>query len=353
MDRISRTLQNFIFSVEANIVSADIKIYAKERLRKMGERRGYCDRSSDEWPPKPELDALVSLSANLFIYAATVCEYVTGGGDMRLRLTKVTRSSATHSSQVKTNQLDHLYDTILEAAYESADAKEREILTQILRAVISARSPLPIDSLAVLLCFSRDEVYAALSSVHSVILIPDPRDDSTPITTVHTSFPDYLSDHHRSGEHFLVSAESHRDLTYYCLRLMQQRLQKNICCLDGRPPNAKIPSETIEDCIPNGLTYACIHWASHITELDPEAPEMGNLTKQLRNFFDDKVLQWIECLSLSGHLKNAIRSLERLENWAMASHSLCSQIVSQQPLLDTTGFASDNLQCSTVCNGEL
>jgi len=62
-----------LHDVEESIVSEDIRIYARGSLRKIA---ADFDWLSEEWPPKDELDALVDRSAKLFIYAATVCEYV-------------------------------------------------------------------------------------------------------------------------------------------------------------------------------------------------------------------------------------------------------------------------------------
>ena len=62
--------------------------------------------------PKHEVDILVDRAAKLFIYAATVCEYVTSGGDMQLRLTEVTKVS-TRNLDSKTDLLDDLYGLIL------------------------------------------------------------------------------------------------------------------------------------------------------------------------------------------------------------------------------------------------
>jgi len=310
-----------LHDVEESVVSEDIRIYVRERLRKIA---ADFDLSSEEWPPKHELDALVYRSAKLFIYAATVCEYVAGGGNMmRLRLTKATRTSVTNLYG-KTGQLDNLYGTILREAYTIPDTEEQGILTQVLRAVISAHEPLSIDSLAMLLNFSCDEIYGVLSYVHSVIVLPKSQDYSVPITIFHASFPDYLADSNRSGEHFLDTLESHSGLAHRCLKLMQDRLEENICHLNGRLPNAEIPASAIKDRIPNGLIYACIYWASHVTEAKQGSGGKGDLTETLHVFFNKKVLQWIECLSVTGQLDSGIRSLRKLETWAMASHSYCA-----------------------------
>ena len=77
------------------------------------------------WPPEDRLKTLVRLLGTLFIYAATACKYVGGGGSIADRLADVTDISP-NSSNGETSALDDLYSRIVSAAFERANAREKD-----------------------------------------------------------------------------------------------------------------------------------------------------------------------------------------------------------------------------------
>jgi hypothetical protein len=307
-----------LHDVEKDIVSADIELYAREQLLDTADGRSDFHELLDDWPPEDQLKTLVRLAGCLFIYAATACEYVGGGGNICERLAVVTTISP-RTWNGKTDALDALYDNILAAAYESADEKEREDIRQVLRAVVGASNPPSTNELSMLLNLSVPQIRGSLSSLHSVICIPPSADPTLPISTFHTSFQDYITDHTRSRDNFLDPLESHRRLALHCLDLMQKRLRTNICRLEGRPRNTDIPQSTIMESIPEGLAYACTYWASHVANTNIS----GDVLEAVIRFFDSKVLLWVECMSLIDRLPVTITSLKRLESWAKV-RGLCN-----------------------------
>jgi len=82
--------------------------------------------------------------------------------NMQLCLTEVTKDSAT-SLGGKTDQLDDLYCPILNEAYKLVGVNAEDILTQVLCAMISTYDPLSIHSLAMLMCFSCNQLLAVFS----------------------------------------------------------------------------------------------------------------------------------------------------------------------------------------------
>jgi NACHT domain len=304
-----------LHNVEKDIVSADIKIYARERLLDIADGRSDSNGLLDDWPPEDQLETLVRLAGCLFIYAAAACEYVAGGGNVRERLAVVT-SISPRNWNGKTDALDALYDNILTAAYTYADEKEREEICQVLRAVIIACNPLSINGLSILLNISGPKVRGSLASLHSIIYIPPSGDPNIPVSTFHASFPEYVTDHKRSRDNFVDSSETHQWLALHCLNLMQKRLRTNICRLGGRPPNHDIPRSAITKFIPEALAYACTCWALHVANTCFNEARLVGMYEAVLLFFDNKVLQWVECLSLIGRLPVAITLLRRLESWA-------------------------------------
>jgi hypothetical protein len=315
----------FLHNVEDSIVSADIKIYVRGRFKNIAAER-HSEVPADGWPSEDQLETIVRRADKLFIYAATVCEYVAEGRSVQLRL-KVATGPSSASLNGKTGMLDDLYGHILDAAYRESDEQEKIHVASVLRAVISVCNPLSIAGLSELLHIDSESIRAALLSLNSVIYTPPSKDSSmtSSVTTFHASFPDYINDRGRSACNFLDPSESHQLLALRCLALMQSSLKENICGLDGQPDNNKIPHSTINEHISEGLAYACTYWASHVADTRIQGGRVDNLFAALYQFFDQSVLQWIECLSLIGKWETAMDILERVENWAKVCCSLCSQ----------------------------
>ena len=314
-DGTSRYSKFILHGIEADIVSADIEIYAREELAIIAKGR-TTGTPINGWPPEDRLKTLVRLSGTLFIYAATACKYV-GGGSIVERLEDVTDISP-NSPNGETSALDDLYGRILSAAFKKsgANAREKDRIQKVLRAVVSVYSPLSINGLSNLLKIKAENISEALSSLHSVVYIPE--NTSSPISTFHASFTDFVTTKNRSGEHFLEPSESHHMLGLRCLGLLQSSLVENICQLEGLPESLqKVSPSTIKNRIPEALEYACINWASHVVNIEPGGPEVGREVRDaLYSFFDEKLLQWFESLSLLTQLGEAASSLRKLEGWA-------------------------------------
>ena len=284
-----------LHEIEKDIVSADIAIYAREELAVIAKRRMAATPISG-WPPENRLNTLVRLSGTLFIYAATACKYVGGGGSIVERLEDVTDISP-NSPYSETSALDDLYGRILSAAFQVANAREKDEMQKVLRAVVSVRTPLSINGLSKLLNIKTENVNEALSFLHSVVYIPE--NMGLPISTFHASFTDFITTEKRSGEHFLEPSKSHHMLGLHCLGLLQSSLMENICQLEGLSSlNTDVPPSTVKDRIPESLEYACLNWASHVTNIKSGGEVAREVQDALYSFFDEKLLQWFECLSL-------------------------------------------------------
>ena len=107
----------------------------------------------------------------------------------------------------------------------------KKIKSRRLRAVVSVRSPLSIHGLSNLLKIKAENVSEALSSLHSIVYIPE--NTNLPIFTFHASFTDFITTNNRSGEHFLEPSKSHQMLGLHCVELLQSSLVENICQLES------------------------------------------------------------------------------------------------------------------------
>jgi hypothetical protein len=121
----------------------------------------------------------------------------------------------------------------------------------------------------------------------------------TEARTLHASFTDYLTDSGRSGhEPWAIDAKvQHVSLAQGCFRILNRELRFNICCLeDSHLLNADVPQieGRISEHISPHLTYSTRFWYTHIRE----APFDEMVLRQMKTFFLDKYLYWLEALSL-------------------------------------------------------
>ncbi|KIN99085.1 hypothetical protein M404DRAFT_155993, partial [Pisolithus tinctorius Marx 270] len=143
-------------------------------------------------------------------------------------------------------------------------------------------------------------------------------DGSSPVRPLHASFYDFLTDHSRSGVYFIDTSES-SNLAYASLQVLAKGLRFNICRLENSYlRNSQIPdlAERIESNIPQHLSYSCKFWAKHL--------EMAKFDSCLATSVQgivesEKILFWIEALSLLGALGSAESSLAITARWLQVS----------------------------------
>jgi Adenylylsulfate kinase and related kinases len=303
-----------LHDVEEDVVAADIELYFRARLNEIAHERRDEMPSDSSWPSEEQFKTLVNCAGKLFIYAATVCEYVERGKSVRDRLDVATGISGS-SLNGKTEILDNLYGHIVATALDEADLKEKMHIRNVLQVVISARNPMSINAISALLQTKCRTVHAALQPLHAVLHIPSDNDYSAPISTFHASFPDFITNQGRSRSNYLDLSHCHQWMALQCLALIQP-LKENICGVSGQLSNAEIGQSTIKEHIPEGLAYACTHWPFHVSEIILVESSMPvNMHTVLQQFLDCNVLQWTECMSLLQQLDIAIEGLKKLEIW--------------------------------------
>jgi len=301
----SQAHSDFILhEVEKEIIKADIELYIRGCLHD-----GQTWLNRHDWPSQAELETLVNMSGTLFIYAATVCKYIAQRGCMSMpqRLSDVV--NFTSETMVVTQPLDALYGRILDAAYDSANTREKSDIRMVLETIVYVHTPLSMTAISVLMNMPMEQVQAALSSLHSLIYIPPSQHTDKHISIFHASFHDFISNQTLSSKHYLDPCASHKFLAHQCLSLMEKEWQ-----------GKKIVSYLAErKCgeISESLAYACGSWIFHFTEAYNNNESIG-----LKDFFEKHLLRWMDCLSILGKLGTAVHSLHKLESWANVSDLL-------------------------------
>ncbi|CUA73613.1 Notchless protein homolog 1 [Xenopus laevis] [Rhizoctonia solani] len=308
-DRMEKSDQRLVLhELDKKEVQTDIRAYLREELAPIN-------------PLDAEIEQLAERAGVLFIYAATVIRYIGHddfGMNPRGRLKNVLETAKRSRNQ--TEEIDELYETILEAALgnRKLEEMEREDVMLVLNTVVCAKSPLTVDSLNGLLKLdSIERVKVALRPLWSVLHVTSL---NMTVTTLHASFPDYLTDHSRSGKSIwhCDAAVHHQVLAQRCLEYIRDtRPQFNICQL----PSSYLYDSEVEDLdariekfISAPLRYACLYWSAHLGA--SESTTVSTLLTGLEEFLATNLLLWLEVMNLTKSISTSPGELTTVKRWA-------------------------------------
>jgi len=296
-------------SIPQDISKNDIHVYLKGRLAHIA--RSY---NLESWPPSMALDQLVERSNGLFIFAATVANFIEDQRASNPRVQLDIVLCAPYTASIKASpyqQLDSLYLTVLHEAFPDIGDGHRAELQSVLGTVVLLFDPLDAESMEGLLGLGKSTVRSKLRCLHSIVTVPEAKGGS--IQLIHPSFRDYLTDVNRCDDvNFVVDVRhQHTLLAARCLQVLQT-LSPDICNIEDPSLYNKevvdLPSR-IAKHIPAHVRYACRHWASHLANSDIHSLHTLRTLPLLR-FCSEQLLNWLEVMSLLGELGGAIAALE-------------------------------------------
>jgi hypothetical protein len=278
--------------------NADIKLYLRENLAKSIIEEEIL------------VNQVVTESAGLFIYAATVVDYLKGrnAAQQKERLARLLdvshRTTTLHGATAK---LDGLYLHILEASLvDSRDQGDPIIHTQclsILHTLLCTRERTSTSVAVELLNSAMSdsglhtntaEADELVGRLHAVLYIQGGQ-----VMWFHQSFPDFMFSQVRSKSFHCRQDEHHGLLATGCFAVMQRELRFNIAKistsyqLDRDNPTL---SSAVATNISASLSYACRSWNEHLTATPMEPA--GCLRETLANFLQLEALFWIETMNL-------------------------------------------------------
>ena len=300
--------------------------------------RRFVNAELDDLPCEKR-DAIVTNSAGLFIYAATVARYVCPPESeskpspiqQEKRFDKLEKTGFTPEFSITS-----LYNAIISDAFRSV-AHEVETSKRVLYAVVTTRRPLTVLDLAPLIFDPGDKVDEiavgrSLNLFYAVLYV-SPRDQC--IYTFHKSFDDFILDPRHSLELANSAASYFRNRICDCFRIMNNSLRFNICNLSSSfllDEDDKGLPERVKTNIEPELVYACRYWAAHLASVRHDGQEdVQQLSSLLLNFYSLKVLFWMEVMNL---LKLDCRlAIHLARSWALQVwiyDSILSAVFSQK-----------------------
>ena len=308
-----------LHDVKRSSVDEDIKLYLRAYLTDIRETRSDCE-FPEEWPSSYDINILCKKAGGLFIYAATVVKFVASEWHLpteRLDLIILRSQGVAHEEGI-----DLLYTQILDLAFHGANPGEQELYSRfrnVVGAVLLVFRPLSRKTLSNLLahCGTPSHISTTLRFFHSLLNVPDSEDES--IRVFHKSFPDFLTDRARCKDErfFIDPSVHHENILFSCLDLMKKHLKKNICNLDDYAVLSEVEdlSARREAFIGSALEYACRFWTSHLSNIPGDGPGAKRVQEAIDEFFAQRLLRWIEVLSILGHLQVAVKAINDIQQW--------------------------------------
>jgi len=307
-----------LHDVEPDVVDSDIKLFLKTQLTDIAKKRSDWNLVGD-WPSVQDIGVLCKKAAGLFIYSSTVVKFVASQynpPDERLALIISLPQDTSNEGE---SGIDLLYTQVLGQAFCGMDQGSPSHFKLVIGTILLISNPLSIKALSDLLknCSTQSKIHSTLRALHSVLRIPDNTED--PVQIFHKSFPDFLVDPGRCTDtRFYVNPPTyHREILLSCLNVMKRGLKKNICNLDSHTSFSKVddlPAHR-KAHIGDALEYACCFWTTHLAKTASSGASVGEVKKEIDEFFTTQLLFWIEVLSLMGKLERGVYALNEIEQW--------------------------------------
>ncbi|KIO00095.1 hypothetical protein M404DRAFT_1004203 [Pisolithus tinctorius Marx 270] len=289
--------------VPASSAERDIRQYIMKRvghLREIGAAEVY---------------RIAQRAEGLFEWARLACEFVNPGRTVKNGSAKE-RFNNIMLFRSGGELLDVMYRTILEDTIhgsESALTRFRSVMQQI----ISTLEPLHMDALSKMRSHfpAEDDHHDITVILESMApLLSGVTDRSSPIRPLHASFYDFLIDPARSQTYFVGESNMY-NIAFASLQILSNDLCFNICGLESSYfSNSEVTDleERIKENISPQLSYSCRFWAQHLERTAFDLA-LGELVKGVLG--SEKLLFWLEALSLLGLLGNATDALRCTLTW--------------------------------------
>ncbi|PYI14033.1 hypothetical protein BO99DRAFT_485462 [Aspergillus violaceofuscus CBS 115571] len=272
-----------------NSVAAAVKTYIQIQVDFLTALNGYDENTKDF-----TREYLTSNSNDTFLWVALVCERLakTSVCDVETILTSFPAS------------LDDLYKRMMR---DIENSESRQLCQVVIATVCTAYRPLAVEELPVL-----TDLPSRIST------------DSRMIAQIIKLCGSFLSIRegtiyfvHQSAKDFLLTSNliipaglvmEHGRIFSQCIKEMNQALQRNIY-------NIRNPGCRVEDiCRPSPdplarARYCCTYWINHLLEADPRKTIGLSTDGPLQLFLEQKLLYWLEALSILGQFTGGIGAI--------------------------------------------
>ncbi|KAJ7459975.1 hypothetical protein B0H11DRAFT_2242209 [Mycena galericulata] len=305
-------------TLDTGASSEDVGTFIRHEMNRIREHR-QLDLA---WPEQQHVQALINLAGGLFIWASTAVKFINGYRPKERLKTLINQNS---------RNLDSLYSIALHNSGPWADEVFARDARTVLAFIVLGRVPMTDGTIDMILG-SSDQSSAEVLKYLGCVVQWSP---GAQARTLHASFADYLTDVSRSGaEPWAIDAKMQsRALALGCLRILNTELRFNICGLeDSHLLNGQVSglSNKVADNISSQLAYSSCYWINHIQDATFDQIVLNDV----KTFFHEQFLYWLEALSLLGQISIASSALKAAAKYAKDDDDLMDLIA------DTIKFES-------------
>jgi hypothetical protein len=341
---------------QESTISCDIRVFYEHRISEMREEsRWRYDKLSAEWPGEDNMKTLVDQAVPLFIFASTICRYISQG-NRRERLEMMLRESQDKPLTGLKWTYGPILDQVISPDLEDNTGEQLAAFKEIVGPIVLLSNPLSASALSQLLDIPLERIDRTLSSLHSVLNIPTSHDGRlntlAAITLFHSSFRDFLVE---SEEKFCIkAAETHGILATHCIGLLTSGALKKDLCGTNTPGirRTKVREPVVSASLPEAVAYACCYWTQHAVKSEERPTDNGIVFEFLQNH----LLHYMEALSWLGKASDVVHHLEALRSIV----DVCSNTVNikmTKHLLANTGKPRRGVtsifgRCKPLCTSQ-
>jgi len=296
--------------------SLDIRTFLRARLDYMAMEPAWIAEA---------LDYLVPGASGIFIWATTVADFLEDDPEARFH---ILQSKKGGDDMEGMDDLFSLYANIVKAGFGQISKREVQGIVSVIGAMIYSKQPLSDNELAMLPGVEigdSDIMPLIRKGLASVI-------NSGPILCFHhKSFEDYLlspSFLQEFPEFSTVQDRGYheRQLAVLCLKtLASPKLHFNMCSLDSSVISNVDIQANVRSAILPLVSYSSLFWADHLVHTPSDELSDQKLKEGVKFVMHEKLLFWVETMSLLGRADEIASILKRALSW-----KVCFQVTPLQ-----------------------
>ncbi|KAG8712730.1 POC1 centriolar protein A [Ceratobasidium sp. 395] len=262
----------------------DMEIYVRSKLRELVNAR---DDLESDWPGEKLRVEFIAKAEGLFLWVATVCDYLHNRDDLTQELEHLVSGTGLLGSPAQ-DKMNRLYARILEG-FDWSDARFVSSYHRVMGTALATKTPLTIAAMKQL--YHEDHLASDFTLHRLSPLLTGMRKadhETQPVRVLHQSLRDFLAVETPCSSlpvdlFKIVEKEHSRELAVLCLELLNRDLN------DTTPGTGYIAKDEEEepgipalreDAIPEALRYACIFLQDHLYDL--ESPK--SINEAMREF---------------------------------------------------------------------
>ncbi|KAJ6523867.1 hypothetical protein B0H19DRAFT_1386322 [Mycena capillaripes] len=295
----------------------DVATYIDYRLNEIASYHGL-----EDWPNPQLIANLVTRGEGLFIWIATICDYLLSQVCYPDKMLERLLEGMRDTQLPPEKKMDSLYSTILEACHWD-DIDFVEGYQQVMGVLMVQKMPLTVDALQLL--------HGAMPRVKAILLpmaslVTGVTSSIQPAQILHSSLREYITVR-AIGRHFIHPELPHAHLAHLCLDMVNRLFSTAIsgCGYLGVKKEVGIPDIEV-DHFTDEQWYALEFWSDHLTRVEKLAPDV---IEALETFLSGHLATWIEILVSKRLYRSLIPTRKWLQTTSATRHRLVGYITNK------------------------